>query len=329
MKLALNVLFIVVLFLQSCNSDEKFKVGFLFPNMQSDRYLKEKVYFTEKIVELGGEAIIASAEYDDKLQIQQAQELLNQGVKVLVVNVVNQNTAAAIVRYAHEKDVKVIAYDRMIGNCDLDYYLSFDNVKVGTLMAEYALKLKPEGNYLLFGGDKADKNAVYVKKGQVEKLDPYIKSGKIKILFNIFVEDWSGENAKFEINKYLNLSGQKPDVILSSYDGMTTGIIEALKEHNLEGQIITTGQDAELAACKNIVAGYQNMTVYKPLKKMAHTAAELCKKIIDKEKIEATTTLTNGFKEVPAILLEPITVDKNNLKATVVADGFIKESDLY
>ena len=330
MKSVFGFLIIGIFFLCSCGSDGKFKVGFLFPNMKSDRYIKEKVYFTEKINELGGEAIITSADYDDKLQIQQAQELLNQGVKVIVVNSVNQNTAAAIVRYAHDKDVKVIAYDRMIGNCDLDYYLSFDNVKVGKLMAEYAVKLKPEGDYLLFGGDKADKNAIYVKRGQLEVLDPYIKSNKIKILYDIYVEDWSGENAKYDIKRYLDLSLSKPDVILSSYDGMSTGIIEALKDYNYEGQIIITGQDAELAACKNIVAGYQNMTVYKPLKKMAYTAAELCKKIINNENIsEATTSLTNGYKEVPAILLEPITVDKNNLKSTVIADGFIKESDLY
>ena len=184
MKSFSGLILLVGLILQSCGSGDKFKVGFLFPNMQSDRYLKEKVYFSEKINELGGEAIIASADYDDKLQIKQAEELLDQGVQVLVVNVVNQNTAAAIVRSAHDKGVKVIAYGRLLGNCDLDYYVSFDNVKVGKMMANYAIKLKPEGNYLLFGGDKADKNAVYVKKGQLEQLDPLIKSGKIKILYN-------------------------------------------------------------------------------------------------------------------------------------------------
>ena len=315
----------------SCSNGGKIKVGYLLPNMQSDRYKKEQVYFTEKIQELGGEAVVLSAEYDDKLQISQADELIAQGVKVLVVNSINQNTAAAIVRNAHLKNVKVIAYDRMIANCDLDYYLSFDNVKVGKLMAEYAVKMKPEGNYVLLGGDKADKNAIFVKNGQLEVLDPYIKSGKIKIVFNVFIEDWSGENAQFEMKKFLDLSGIVPDVILSSYDGMTTGAIESLKLYNLDGKVITTGQDAELAACRNIVAGKQTMTIYKPLKKLAYTAAELSVKMAKNQNIssEVNSSIANGFKDVPAILLEPIVVDKDNLKSTVVADGLIKESDLY
>ncbi len=321
-------LFLIVLF--SCQTQEKFKVGFLIPNSKSDRYIKEQTYFSNKIQELGGEAIIKSAEYDDQVQIQQAQELIDQGAQVLVVNSVNQNTAAAMVRYAHSKNVKVIAYDRMISNCDLDYYLSFDNLKVGKLMADYTLKLKPKGNYLIIGGDKADQNALFVKNGQLQQLEPYIKSGDIKIGFNIFVEDWSGDNAKYYLSNYMNLGGEQPDVILSSYDGMTTSMIEVLKENNIAGSVIITGQDAELQACKNIIEGYQTMTIYKPLKPLAEKAAELCKKIIDNEKItDATATQSNGMIEVPAIFLEPVVVDKNNLKETVIADGHFKEDELF
>jgi len=154
--------------LTSCLHNVKPKIGFLLPNLVSDRYLKEKEYFTKKIGELGGEAIIKSADYNDQLQIQQAQELISQGAKVLVVNSINLNSAAAIVRDAHDHNVKVIAYDRLISNCDLDYLLTFDNEKVGKLMTDYVTKLKPDGNYILLGGDKADKNAVWVKEGQME-----------------------------------------------------------------------------------------------------------------------------------------------------------------
>jgi len=288
-------------------------------------------YFTNKIQELGGEAVVKSAEYDDKVQIQQAKDLIDDGVQVLVVNSVNQNTAAAIVRYAHGNKVKVIAYDRMISNCDLDYYLSFDNLKVGKLMADYTLKLKPEGNYLIIGGDKADQNAIYVKSGQLQQLEPYIKSGKIKITYNIFVEDWSGDNAGKYMESYMNLGGVMPDVILSSYDGMSTGIVKVLVDNDIAaGSILLTGQDAELDACKNILNGYQTMTIYKPLKPLAEKAAELCKKIVDNEKItEATASQPNGMIDVPAILLEPVVVDKDNLKTTLVADGHLKETELY
>ncbi len=163
------VLFLIILALVSCQKQQRVKIGFLLPNMVSGRYQKEKVYFTEKIQALGGEALVISADYDDQLQIKQAKELLEQGAKVLVVNPLNLNTAAAIIRSAHERNVPVIAYDRLIRNCDLDYFLTFDNEKVGKLMADYVTKIKPEGKYILLGGDKADQNAEWVKKGQLDE----------------------------------------------------------------------------------------------------------------------------------------------------------------
>ena len=322
-------LLVAIIALASCGSNRKLKIGYLIPNTQLERYKKEQAYFKEKIGSLGGEALTLSAEFDDKLQVKQADELLSQGVKVLVVNCVNQNTAAAIVRHAHDKNVQVVAYDRMISNCDLDYYLSFDNNEVGKQMAEYAVKLKPEGSYILIGGDKADMNAVLVKNGQLAVLDPFIKSGKIKIVYNIFVEDWSGENARHEIKKFLDLSGEIPDVILSSNDGMSTGIIELLKQYNLDGKVVITGQDAELTACRNIVQDKQSMSVYKPFRQLAFAAAELAMELAKNEKItKAATFAPNGLKNVYAILLSPVVVDKSNLKTTVIADGLQKESDL-
>ncbi|NJO69313.1 MAG: sugar ABC transporter substrate-binding protein [Bacteroidetes bacterium] len=306
------------------------KVGFLVPNLQSERYQREQALFTNKINELGGEALVASAEYDDKLQIDQASKMIKEGAKVLVVNSVNMNTAAAIVREAHENNVKVIAYDRVIQNCDLDIFISFDNVKVGKLMAEYTTRIKPEGNYVLIGGDKADLNAVLVKSGQLEVLEALVKNGKIKIIYNVYVEDWSGENAYQEMKRFLNLSEVKPDVILSSYDGMSLGCIKALDDHGLAGQVIITGQDAELEACRNIIQNRQTMTVYKPLKLLAENAAELSFKMAKGDKLSLpSTTIENGQKSVPAILLEPVAVDKENMKNKIIAEGFYTEAQVY
>jgi D-xylose transport system substrate-binding protein len=328
-KLILILCSFTLIFILSCKNSGGIKIGYLIPNSKSDRYQREQQFFKEKVAALGGEAVIASAEYDDKLQIQQAHDMVQAGAKVLVVNSVNMNTAAAIVRDAHDHGVKVIAYDRMIKNSDLDYYISFDNVKVGKLMAEYVIKVKPEGNYMLLGGDKADLNAVLVKKGQMEVLDGPIKAGKIKVLYNIFVEDWSEDNAYQETKSFLNLSEQTPDVILSSYDGMSTGAIKALAEHSMAGTVIVTGQDAELEACKNIMNGNQTMTIYKPLKTLADKSAEIAFKMATGEKFEIpTSTISNGQKEVPAILIDPIAVDKNNMESTIVKDGFHRLEEL-
>ena len=322
------VLLMLAFALLSCSNTD-IKIGFMLPNMVSGRYLKENKFFCEKIQELGGKAIVASADYDDNKQIAQANELISQGVKVLVVNSINGNTAAAIVRAAHKRNVKVIAYDRLIKNCELDYFLTFDNEKVGKLMADYAFKLKPNGSYVLLGGDKSDQNAIWVKKGQTDALNQAIKTGQIKVAYNTFIEDWSGGNAHFEMQKYLDLSQETPDVILSSYDGMSTGVIDLLKEYNLEGKVIITGQDGEIEACRNIVKGYQAMTVYKSLKSLAYKSAEVAMKIASGGNIESNATTPNGEINVPSILLDPVIVDKNNIRTTLISDGLHSEKDVF
>ncbi len=331
MKRTFNYLFFVMLItVFSCNKSNNVKVGYLIPNEKSERYVKEREFFKQKITSMGGEALTASADYDDQRQIEQAHEMITQGAKVLVVNAVNMNTAAAIVRDAHDNNVQVIAYDRLIQNSDLDYYISFDNVKVGKLMAEYVTKIKPEGNYVLIGGDKADLNAVLVKQGQMDVLSGLVKAGKIKIDYNVYVEDWSGENAYQEMKRYLNLSKETPVAVLSSYDGMTAGCIKALDESNLGGIVATTGQDAELEACRNIINDRQSMTVYKPLKLLAERSAEIAFKMATGEKIEVpSNTVNNGQKDVPSILLEPLMVNKNNMKSVIIADGFYTENQLF
>jgi D-xylose transport system substrate-binding protein len=250
----------------------------------------------------------------------------------LAVISVNKNTAATIVREAHKKGVKVIAYDRIISNCDLDYYVSFNNVKVGELMAQGALKQKSSGNFILLGGDKSDQNAIWVREGMRNIVDPLVKEGKVKIVYDIFVEDWSGDNAYQEIKRYLNLSGSVPDAIVSAYDGLSTGAIDALESNkvSLVDFPAISGQNAELEACQNIVKGKQTMTVYKPLKSLAKEVAVLAIKIAKEETIEISSPSTfNGKIDVPSVLIEPISVDANNMKSTIITDGFWKETEVY
>jgi D-xylose transport system substrate-binding protein len=328
----LNLFLIFILFIEfnSCNQNTAIKVGFLLNNMKTERYKKEQVFFTDKLRELGGEAIVLSADYDEVLQMKQADDLIKQGIKVLVLNAVNFNTAGAIVRLAHKNSIKVIAYDRLINNCDLDYFVSFNMEKVGIYMAEYVTKIKPEGKYIILGGDLADKNAIFINKGQMQVLNPFIKSGKIKMLYHIFIEKWSEAGAQFEMRRFLNLSKEIPDVIVASNSALASGAVKALKEFKLEGKVLITGQDADLINCVNIVKGLQTMTVFKRYILEAHKAAELAMMIAKGENISETTTpFPNGYKDVPAFLFDPTVVDINNLKSTVITDGIQKESDIY
>lgn len=317
-----------VFMVSSCSSGERMKIGLLLPNKIDDRFPKDQLFFTRKITELGGKVLCEDAQNNDQLQISQANELIEKGIKVLVVCAVNRYTAPIIVRNAHAKGIKVIAYERIISNCDLDYYVSFDNVKVGEIMASYSLKLKPSGNYLLFGGDKSDQNAVWVNKGIHNVIDPLLRSGEIKLIYDIYIEDWSGENAFFELDRFLKLTNEKPDVILSAYDGISNGIIKALMKSNVSVWPIITGQNAEIQACKNIIQRKQAMTVYKPFKSEAEQTAVLAIKCARNEKINLSETLYNELKQVPSILIDPITVDADNMEKTLVEDGFIKESDI-
>jgi D-xylose transport system substrate-binding protein len=330
-KFLFVIILCVILLNFSCSKHDTVKIGLILPNLVDDRFPMDRDYFIAKAKELGGEVLVADGNNDDKLQQSQAEELIKNGVGVLVIVPVNLNTAAVIVRMAHDNHIKVIAYERIIANCDLDYFISFDNVKVGEMMANDAVKLKPKGRYMLLCGDKGDKNAIWVRQGQHNVIDPLVKSGEINVVHEVFIEDWAPDNAYQEMKKYLNLSSlDVPDAILSSYDGMSTGAIKAIDENSISLFPVITGQNAELEACRNILKGKQSMTVYKPIKTEAEQAAILAMKCAKNESIEKTgKTSFNGLIEVPSILIEPISVNENNMKSTVIADGFLKESEVY
>ncbi len=321
-KLVCYIMLGIMLF--SC-TNKSLKIGLLIPNTFDERFPHDKEFLIAKATELGVEVLSESAENDANLQIKQAQDMLNSGIGVLIVCPVNKNTAAVIVRQAHEYNVKVIAYERIISNCNLDYYISYNSVKVGEIMARYALDRKPEGNWILFGGDKSDNNAILVRKGWGNIIDDAVKKNKIHILYQCYIEDWSGEEAYNTLKNILKLSGVTPNVVLSAYDGMSTGVIKAFDEISITG-VLLTGQNAETTALKNILKQRQSMTVYKPFKTQAEQAAILAVKCIKNQKIEEFSQfMNNGLIDVPSILLEPIMVDNSNIKSTVVADGFFKE----
>jgi D-xylose transport system substrate-binding protein len=181
-------LLVAILLLACQTSDNKVKVGFLFANFDIPRWGLERDIFTKKINELGGEVLIADAKSDALVQYNQAIDFINKGVDVLVITVANANTAAAIVREAHKKNVKVIAYDGLIYNSDLDYLVGFDLERVGRLLGEYVLDKKPEGNYVIFNGDKAHAAAEEINTGLMEIIKPSIESKKINVVYNGWME---------------------------------------------------------------------------------------------------------------------------------------------
>jgi D-xylose transport system substrate-binding protein len=308
----------------------KIKIGLSLDTLKEERWQHDRDLFVAHAQELGAEVLVQAANSNDALQNSQAENLLAEGINVLVVVPHNGKSAATIVESAHKAGVPVIAYDRLINDCDLDLYVSFDNVKVGEMQADYLVKHQPKGNYVLIGGAPTDHNALMFRDGQMKVLQPHVDSGDIKIVTNQWANDWLPVEALKITENALTKNNNKVDAILVSNDGTAGGAIQALGEQNLAGKVWVSGQDADLAGCQRIVNGTQSMTVYKPIKKLATKAADLAVALANKQPLtDPTTAVNNGKKDVPSILLEPIEVDKDNIDSTVIADGFQKKEDVY
>jgi len=321
------ILIPLALLLQGCQKGTV-KIGFLLDDFSSERWYRDRDLFIKNADEMGAKIMVDSAMGDIKKQFDQAKAMLDKGVDVLVIVPANSEAAAAIVKLAHRYDVPVISYDRLIQNCDLDYYVSFENTNVGELMSDYLSKRCPVGNYAVICGPASDNNSQLLKLGQMQVIQPYIEKGDIKVVYDDCVDEWSTEEGYRLMVNCLN-TGTKVDAVLCGNDALAEGVIQALKEKGLAGQVLVSGQDAETVAIQNIMAGYQTMTVYKPIEIIAYTAANVAVKVGRGEPItEAIHTTYNGQKMVQSILLDAMVVNRDNINMTVMADGYLKKYNL-
>lgn len=287
------------------DDEEKVYVGFILDTLRDERWYQDKEAFEEEIIAEGGNVKTLAANSNNDVQVKQAELLIKEGVDVLVVVPHDGETAAPIVEMAHEEDIKVIAYDRLIRDAEVDYYVSFDNKKVGQLQAEEILKEVSTGNFAYIGGAKEDNNAVLLREGAMDVLKPHIDSGDIKMVYDEYTDDWEPSLAKENVEKLLKKDKGAVDAIIAANDGTAGGAIEALNAKNLAGKVPVSGQDAEKAALKRVKAGTQTMTIEKPMADIAAEAAEMAMKLANGEDIETDTTVDNGTGGVPAILLDP------------------------
>ncbi len=324
-----TVFLIFTLFVGCDTKKESLEVGFLIHAFDTERWENDRDFFVEKVQELGGTVNVQNAENNAEKQLAQAKELLANGVNVLVVVPVDQFAAAEIVKEAHAKNVKVISYDRLIKNCKLDFYVSTDNIEIGELQAHYLTTIKPSGNYALIGGAVNDNNSQSLFLGQMNVLQPLVEKGDIKIVYKEFTKDWE-EDEGYEHTKKILANNKVIDAIIAGNDAIAFGIIKALREAGLEGKVLVAGQDADLRNLQEIVAGHQTCTVYKPYDKIASTAAELAMKLANGEECEKTfQTVSNGEVLVQAVYHDAMIVNKENLKLTVISEGYQKEEEVF
>jgi D-xylose transport system substrate-binding protein len=330
-KLVTSTLLLVFILLSSVvvMAQDDLVIGLSMDNLRLERWQHDRDIFVERAEELGAEVLVQSANGDDMVQMSQAENLITQGIDVLVVVPHNGQVMGSIVREAHANDVPVLAYDRMLMDSKVDYYLSFDNVRVGELQAEFLVERKPEGKYFLLGGSPTDNNAKLFRQGQMNVLQPYIDEGKIEVVGDQWAKDWLPQEALSIIENALTANNNEIDVIVASNDSTAGGAIQALEEQGLAGEVLVSGQDADLAACQRIVEGTQTMTIYKPIQDLATRGAEVAVKMAKGEEVETNGAINNGEYDVPSILLTPIQVHKGNMVETVIEDGFHEMEEVY
>ncbi|MFC0190034.1 D-xylose ABC transporter substrate-binding protein [Fictibacillus aquaticus] len=308
---------------------DKIKIGFSMDTLLEERWLKDRDLFKEAVESLGAEVEILAANGDDAVQIEQAETLISQGVDLLVVVPHNAEAMAAIVKKAHLAGIKVIAYDRLVKNSEIDLYVSFDNEKVGEMQANAITKLVPKGKYVYIGGAETDNNAHLFKRGVFKVLQPLIDKGDITVVYDQWSKDWTPANALVNMTAALKANQNKIDAVIAANDATAGGVIQALAAQGLAGKIPVAGQDAELAGVQRIVQGTQIMTVYKPIKALTEKAAELAVMMAKGDEVKADRKINNGKIEVQSVLLSPIAVNKRNIDQTIIADGFHSKEEVY
>jgi putative multiple sugar transport system substrate-binding protein len=324
-------------------------IGIAMPTKSSERWITDGANVEKDLQAKGYKTKLVFGEDDPDQQVSQIENLITQGVKALIVAAIDNKSLNNVLQQAADAHIPVISYDRLIlGTKNVDYYASFDNEKVGKLQASYLVdKLgvasgKGPFNIELFAGSNDDNNTKYFFNGAMKVLQPYIDSKKLVVksgqtdLTKVTTLRWDGATAQKRMEDILTstYTSGRVDAVLSPYDGISIGILAALKSDGYGTKAkalpVISGQDAELASVKSIIAGQQSMTVYKDLRKLAKVATDMVDASLHgkKPEINDTKSYDNGTKIVPAYLLQPVSVDKTNYEKELVQGGYYTADQL-
>lgn len=318
------------------------KIALLLPETKTTRYeTADRPLFEAKFKQLcpGCEMIYSNANQDANAQLSQFEAALSNGAKVVVLDPVDSKAAAVMADRAKAQGVPIVAYDRLIvGSDGVNYYISFDNEKVGQLQSQSLvdrLKTLAKQNpaIVMINGSPTDNNASQFKAGAHSVLDPLAKAGSLTIAKEYDTPDWSPDQAQNEMQQALTALGNRVDGVYAANDGTGGGAIAAMKAAGLTPLPPVTGQDAELAAIQRILLGEQYMTVYKAIRPEAETAAQLAYDLLSNPKAPTSSltqgrTVNNEKTQVPSVLLTPVAVTRENVASTVVQDGFTTAQQL-
>ncbi|HNW44116.1 MAG TPA: sugar ABC transporter substrate-binding protein [Elusimicrobiales bacterium] len=305
------------------------KIGLSIPTQREERWVRDLAQLRKEAAALGVELLVEVSNNDSARQLVQCDNLLAQNITVLILAPHDATAAAAIVQKAHAQGVKVISYDRLILNADVDLYVSFDNVKVGEIQGRYISRLVPRGNYVVLAGAPTDNNATLFRQGAMNILRPLAERGYIQIIMDQAVKDWEPSEAMKLMEKALAANNGDIQAVLAPNDGTAGGVIQTLNRYKLTGLVQVTGQDAEAAAARRIVEGSQAMTVFKDTRQLAAAAFGAAMNFASGGDAPVNASVPNGKIDVPSLLLIPVAVDRTNIGKVLVESGYLTREEVY
>ncbi len=326
-----------VSFASGAGEGKGIKVGLSFAEFEVERWSKEKDRMTELAKKAGAtEVVYQVANNDANLQNAQIENMVSQGVKVIIIVAVDGAAAATAVDQAAKAGVACVAYDRLIKTNKLAAYITFDNVEVGRQEALGVLDVVKKGNFALLGGSPTDNNAHLVRAGQMQVLQPLIDKGDIKIVGDQFVDGWSQEKALGIMENMLTANQNKIDAVVASNDTTGLGAVEALSAQGLAGKVPVSGQDASAAGCASIAEGKFTVTVFKDTNLLSPMAVDIAIKLAKGQslglKTRALAELTGDKAmsgDLPCLFLPVVRVTKDNLYDVVIKSKFQSYDEVY
>ncbi|MCR5255272.1 MAG: substrate-binding domain-containing protein [Acetatifactor sp.] len=305
--------------------DTGIKIGFSVDSLVVERWEKDRDIFVTKAGELGAEVNFQNASGSIENQKKQIGYLIDRDVDVIVIVAGDSEMFSEEVEAAHKKGIKVIAYDRMLMNADVDLYISFDNTEVGRLMGEaFSEKLKKGAKVMMVNGPTTDNNVALVSAG----FEEVAGINQWTITDISYTDGWKQELAYDYINEHIDMA-KEADAIMCGNDAIAGQVISALSENRIVGDILVAGQDADLDACQRVVEKTQFMTVYKPIDTLAETAAKYAVRLAKGDLSEELLTENNGKYDIPCIYVTPYAVTIDNIDEMIIDSGFHMRSDVY
>jgi D-xylose transport system substrate-binding protein len=311
------------------------RIGLSMDSFVVERWIRDRDIFVAEAQSLGAEVLVQVANQDHATQVEQIKSLANQDIDVLVVVPNDSARIGPAVRLIRERGIPVISYDRLILKGKADLYIAHDHVAAGTLMGQAVASAVASGRkaapfqLVIVNGARSDHNSALMNQGFHQALDALVREGKVQVTNEIWLEAWSSEEAETAFRHALETGGRRPDGVIAANDLLAESLIRVLSQRSQLDGTLVTGMDADLAACQRVVEGTQTMTVYKPIAPLAITAAQYAVKLARKEPLDITQFINDGEFEIPYVKLQPVAVDKANMKEVIVKEGFHRYEEIY